>query len=169
MFHALNRPALKQRDRAPSLMPAEPKGRPVNFSAERIAAMLVFGAVILGGMGLVALLVRGRQRMRELAIKERISLIEKGLVPSPEADPARFESFVGLRRPANPAAARFQSAGILIIGLGLALALLLSLVARIPAIGIGVGGGLAILGMAAFINGALLAGDASQGPGASEQ
>jgi hypothetical protein len=148
-------------------MQAEPKGLPVTFSAERIAATLVFGAVILGGMGLVALLISGRQRMRELAIKERIAFIEKGLVPSPEADPARFESFVGLRRPANRTAARFQSAGILVMGLGLALALLLSAVARIPAVGIGVGGGLAILGMAAFINGALLAGDDPPGPGPS--
>jgi hypothetical protein len=168
MFQARGKAsALKQSDRAPSLMQAEAKGRPVNFSAEKIAAMLVFGAVVLGGMGLVALLVRGRQRMRELAIKERISLIEKGLVPSPEADPAGFESFFGLRRPMNVVASRFQSAGVLIMGLGLALAVLLSFVAGNPAVGVGLGGGLAILGMAAFINGALLAGDNPPGPGPS--
>ena len=148
-------------------MQAEPKGLPVYFPAEQIAATLVLGAVILGGMGLVALLVNGRQRMRELAIRERISLIEKGLVPSPEADPARFEAFVGLRRPVNKTAARFQSAGILIMGLGLALALVISIAARNFGVGIGIGGGLAILGMAAFINGALVAGDDPPGPGAS--
>jgi hypothetical protein len=126
---------------------------------DRAAAMLAFGAVVLGGMALVALLVRGRQRLAELAIKERIALIEKGLVPSPEADPARFESFVGLRRPLNKTAVRFQSIGVLIIGLGLALAFLLAFAARQPAIGIGIGGGLAILGLAAFINGALLSDD----------
>ena len=121
--------------------------------------MLIFGAVILAGMGLVALLVRGRQRLRELAVKERIALIEKGLVPSPEVDPARFEAFVGLRRPTNKTAARLQSAGILIMGLGLALALMIGFAARNFGVGIGIGGGLAILGMAAFINGALLSGD----------
>jgi hypothetical protein len=158
-------PALKQSDQAPSLMPAEPKGLIVDLNLERVAAMLVFGALVLSGMGLVALLVRGRQRMRELAMKERISLIDKGLVPSPEVDPARFEAFVGLRRPTSKTAARFQSAGILIMGLGLALALVIGFAARNFGVGIGIGGGLAILGMAAFVNGALLAGDDS-GPGA---
>jgi hypothetical protein len=140
-------------------MQAEPKGRHVNYSMERAAAMLVFGAVVLGGLGLVALLIRGRQRMRELAIKERISLIDKGLVPSPEVDPARFDSFVGLRRTTNSSAARFQSAGVLIMGLGLALALLIGFAGGNPAVGVGVGGGLAILGLAAFISGALAVDD----------
>ena len=129
------------------------------YSPEKVAAMLVFGAVVLAGVGLVALLIRGRQRMRELAIQQRISLIEKGLVPSPEADPARFEAFLGPRRSTNKAAARFQSAGVLIMGLGLALALVISVAARNAGVGVGIGGGLAILGLAAFINGALLGGD----------
>jgi hypothetical protein len=145
-------------------MQPEAKGLLVNLSAERIAAMLVFGAVVLAGMGLVALLVRGRQRMRELAIKERISLIEKGLVPSPEADPARFEAFVGLRRPVNKVGSRFQSAGILIMGVGIALVFMIGFAGQNPTVAFGVGGGLAVLGLAAFINGAL-AGDDS-GPGA---
>lgn len=131
---------------------------------ERAAAMLVFGAVVLGGMGLVALLVRGRQRLSELAIKERIAVIEKGLVPSPEVDPARFESFVGLRRQPNKVALRFQSLGILLMGVGLGLACLIAFAARQAGIGIGVGGGLAILGLAAFIGGALHSGDEPMEP-----
>lgn len=134
---------------------------------ERIAAMFVFAALILGALGLIALVVRGRQRMRELSIKERIALIEKGLVPSPETDPARFEALVGLSRPTSTAAGRYQSAGVLIMGLGLALACLLGFAGRIPAIGLGVGGGLAILGLAIFVNGSLISGDEPPGPGAS--
>ena len=88
--------------------------------------MLVFGAVVLGGMGLVALLISGRQRMRELAIKERISLIEKGLVPSPETDPARFESFVGLRPPHEQAGGPLSVRRSPDHGVGLGLALLIS-------------------------------------------
>jgi hypothetical protein len=122
--------------------------------------LVVFPALVLGGLVLVGLMVRGRQRLRELAVQERIALIEKGLVPSPEVDPARFESFVGQRRPTNKMAARFRSAGILIMGLGVALAFLIGFAAGNPGIGVGVGGGLAILGMAAFINGALAGDDA---------
>jgi hypothetical protein len=126
------------------------------WSMERVAAMLVFGAIVLAGMGLIALMLRGRQRMQELAIRERIALIEKGLVPSPEADPARFESLIGLRRATNTRGARFQSAGVMLIGLGCALAVLLSFGVRLVGIGVGVGGGLAVLGLAVFINGSLL-------------
>jgi hypothetical protein len=119
----------------------------------------VFAIVVLGGLGLVGYTLIGRQRLRELAIKERIALIDKGLVPSPEVDPARFETLVGLRRPVNSKAARYRSAGVIIMGLGLAMLVLLAFAAGVPEIGFGVGGGLAILGLAAFINGTLLAGD----------
>ncbi len=136
------------------------KGLPVvNLSLERVASMLVFAVVVLGGMALVGITLLGRQRMRELAVKERIALIEKGLVPSPEVDPARFESLLGLRRATNPSAARYQSAGVIVMGLGAALGVLLAFTARLPAIGVGVGGGIAILGLAAFVNGTLLSGD----------
>ena len=119
----------------------------------------VFALVVLGGLGLVAYTLIGRQRLRELAIKERIALIEKGLVPSPEVDPARFETLVGLRRPVNSSAARYRSAGVIIMGLGLAMLVLLAFAGGVPEIGFGVGGGLTILGLAAFINGTLVAGD----------
>lgn len=115
----------------------------------------VFGAVLLGGLGLIAFTLSGRQRLRELAVKERIALIEKGLVPSPEIDPARFETLVGLRRPTNSTAARYRSAGVIIMGLGCAMLVLLTFAAGVPGIGLGVGGGLAILGLASYINGSL--------------
>ena len=84
-------------------------------------------------------------------------------MPSPELDPARFESFVGLRRAPNRMATRFQSLGIMMMGLGLALACLIAFAAKQAGIGIGVGGGLAILGLAAFISGALHSGDEPAG------
>ena len=34
-------------------------------------------------------------RMRELRIRERIAMIEKGLVPPPEVDPAGFDRAMG--------------------------------------------------------------------------
>ena len=90
-----------------------------------VAVTLVFGAIVVSGIGLVAMMLRARQRLQELAIRERIALIERGLVPSPEADPARFETLMTARRPANPSGARYQSAGVLIMGFGAALTVLL--------------------------------------------
>jgi hypothetical protein len=127
------------------------------------AGVLVFGALILGGLALVIILVRARQRLQELAIRERIALIERGLVPSPETDPAGFERLMTPRRPISQTGARYQSAGVLIMGLGVGLAVLLSFAAQQVNVGVGLGGALAILGLAAFINGALMAGDPPPG------
>jgi hypothetical protein len=121
----------------------------------------VFGIILLGGLGLIAYTLSGRQRLRELAIKERIALIEKGLVPAPEVDPARFETLVGLRRPVNSTAARYRSAGVILMGLGCAMLVLLAFAAGVPEVGLGIGGGLAVLGLASFINGSLVNRDPS--------
>jgi hypothetical protein len=121
----------------------------------------VFAIILLGGLGLIAYTLSGRQRLRELAIKERIALIEKGLVPAPEVDPARFETLVGLRRPVNSTAARYRSAGVILMGLGCAMLVLLAFAAGVPEIGLGIGGGLAVLGLASFINGSLVNRDTS--------
>jgi hypothetical protein len=125
----------------------------------QVAATLVFGAIIISGVGLIAMMVRARQRLQELAIRERIALIERGLMPSPETDPARFEQLMRTRRQVNPSGARYQSAGVLIMGLGAALAVLLSFAAHQIGVGLGLGGALAIVGLATFINGALIAAD----------
>jgi hypothetical protein len=124
-------------------------------------AAFVFAIILLGGLGLIAYTLSGRQRLRELAIKERIALIEKGLVPAPEVDPARFETLVGLRRPVNSTAARYRSAGVILMGLGCAMLVLLAFAVGVPEVGLGIGGGLAVLGLASFINGSLVNRDTS--------
>ena len=133
------------------------------MTAERVAVIIVFGAVLLSGVALVAMMMWARQRLQELAIRERIALIERGLVPSPETDPAAFERLMSLRRPVNVAGARYQSAGVLIMGLGVALAVLLAFAAEQVSVGAGVGGAMAILGLAAFINGSLMSGEGPAG------
>jgi hypothetical protein len=122
----------------------------------------VFALFLLGGLGLVAFTLSGRQRLRELAIRERIALIEKGLVPSPESDPARFETLVRLKPPASNTAGRYRSAGVIVMGLGFAMMVLLAFAAGVPGVGLGVGGGLAIIGLAAFVNGTLMGRDDTQ-------
>lgn len=133
---------------------------------ERIMVMAVFTAFLLSGMALIAVMLRGRQRLRELTIRERIALIEKGLVPSPETDPVRFEAFVSRGRPVNRTAARYRSAGVFIMGFGGAVFMLLFFTARNPAVGFGIGGGIAVIGAAAFINGMLAGDDSADLPGA---
>jgi hypothetical protein len=114
--------------------------------------------VVIGGVGLIWYAVSARQRMRELMIRERIALIEKGLAPPPEVNPARFEQVLGDRpftvhRYSFAArSARYRSAGIMVMGFGTALLLLLAVTAPFP-VAVGVGGGFIVLGAALFVNG----------------
>jgi hypothetical protein len=126
-------------------------------------AGVVLLVMIVGGLGLLAYAIRGRQRIRELIMKERIALIEKGVAPPPEVDPARFERVITPPRTINVgvvvtgrgdvSSARYRSAGIMIIGLGVALFILIAFVADASGVGFGIGGAFAALGVSLFING----------------
>jgi small-conductance mechanosensitive channel len=100
---------------------------------------------LVGVLGLTAYWIPARRAVRELEIRERVALIEKGLSPPPELMPTG--SVEGVHPPATRAD-RYRTAGILFVGLGLALMLLLGAAANIPQIGVGVGGAIALLGAA---------------------
>jgi hypothetical protein len=98
-------------------------------------------------------------RIRELEIRERIAMIERGLVPPPEVDPRgferamnRYDSAAALRRAAYSGAPRHRRAGITLLGVGFGLMFLIGVAGNDPQAGIGVGGFLVILGVAFFIN-----------------
>ena len=97
-----------------------------------------------------------QSRIRELEVRERIAMIERGLVPAPEADPRGFERAMGRldRVQGAPRAERLRGGGIVLIGVGLGLTLLLSLTADLR-VGLGVGGFLVILGAAVFVSATL--------------
>lgn len=116
------------------------------------AVVFIMGMIILAGVGLLIATMMNRRKMREMTHRERLAMIERGLIPSPERDPAGFESATGLTtRPAD-AGTRYRTAGVLMIGLGLGLMILITFTAGAPAVGIGVGGGWAILGAASLLN-----------------
>jgi Domain of unknown function (DUF6249) len=103
-----------------------------------------------------------RARVRELEIRERIAMIEKGLVPSPEADPRKFDQFMErldhydrVRYRDYPSArhhspSRYRRVGFILIGVGVGLMLLIGV--QSPRQGIGVGGFMACLGLAFFLS-----------------
>jgi hypothetical protein len=122
---------------------------------ELIVALVMISTVVVG-LGLIVHTVRARQKMRELVMRERIAMIEKGLAPPPEVDPARFETMMQPSAKRDPRSARYRSAGILVIGFGAALFVMLTFAAGIPSIAFGVGGGLVVLGIAIFMNGVLI-------------
>jgi len=129
-----------------------------------ILAVSVPLIVMAGGVGVTVIALRGRQRLKELAVQERIALIEKGLVPSPESNPAGFDSAMA-RRPISARALRYRSAGLVLTGVGLALMILLVFVmpAAVRGVAIGIGGALTVLGLTVLGNGLLLTRDDVQG------
>jgi hypothetical protein len=104
---------------------------------------------LVGVLGLTAYWISARRTLRELEIKERVALIEKGLSPPPELLPTGSVESVNV--PATRVD-RYRTAGILFVGLGLALMLLLGAAAGQPQIGLGVGGAIAVLGAALIAN-----------------
>ena len=109
---------------------------------------------IAGGIlaGIVATVTRAR--VRELEIRERIAMIERGMVPPPESDPEgfdrRMQSMDRLHR--GHVAPRHRSAGIVLIAVGLGMAVLLTYAGDVPRQAIGIGGFIVILGLGFFVN-----------------
>jgi hypothetical protein len=109
---------------------------------------------IAGGIlaGIVATVTRGR--VRELEIRERIAMIERGMVPPPESDPEGFDrrmhSMERLHR--RDVAPRHRSAGVVLIAVGLGMIVLLTYAGDVPRQAIGIGGFIVILGLGFFVN-----------------
>jgi Flp pilus assembly protein TadB len=108
---------------------------------------------IAGGIMVAIVSTIAKGRVRELEIRERIAMIERGLVPPPEADPVGFErslrSVEGMQY--RHSGARHRSAGIIVMSIGFGLMLLISFTSGEAGIGIGVGGFLVILGIGLFV------------------
>jgi hypothetical protein len=116
---------------------------------------------IVGGVTYAIVKSLAIARVRELEVRERIAMIERGLVPPPETDPRGFEramrrhdrtfderDFYSYRRSPE----RYRSAGITLIGVGLGLMFLIYYAGEEPGSAIGVGGFLMILGAAFLVN-----------------
>ena len=122
-----------------------------------VVAIMIPIVAIIGAFTVVAIKIQARARVRELEVRERIAMIERGLVPAPETDPKGFEQALALQRlqqRGNPAksAVRHRRLGVTLMGVGFGLMLLLGVAADNPEGGIGIGGFIVILGIAFFVN-----------------
>jgi hypothetical protein len=122
------------------------------------AVVLSIALIVFGGVAVLFLSIQSRRQAREMEHRERLAMIERGIVPPPEVDPAGFEASFDAPQaaPESRAVRRWRSAGVILIGLGLADGLLLAFTVGKPEIAIGVGGGAVVLGGAFFVNSILL-------------
>jgi hypothetical protein len=107
---------------------------------------------LAGGILILLMSMYQRTKTLEMRHRERMAMIERGLMPSPESDPARFDA---TSRPPAAGPPRFTSLGIALVGLGLGLMLIIGFAGEAPGPAIGVGGAIAILGAAFVVNGYL--------------
>jgi hypothetical protein len=121
---------------------------------EEISVFWIPVAAIIGAFVYAIVHTMSRARLRELEIRERIAMIERGLVPPPEVDPRGFDRAMHRldRHQYRSGAVRHRRAGVTLMGIGFGLMLLIGFTAGDPRVAIGVGGFLAVIGLAFFVN-----------------
>lgn len=128
------------------------------------AILATLALMVFAGVAVLWMSMHYRRRFREMAHLERLAMIERGLIPTPEADPERFERQTGLRQPESESAVRSRSVGVIMIGLGFAFMVLVTFAAGSPETGIGIGGAFAVLGGAFVFNSTLASRQSTSGP-----
>lgn len=123
---------------------------------EELIVVFISALGILSGVAVIWMAMRSRRQIREMEHKERLAMIERGLVPPPEVDPVAFERRFGGARAASPAIDRARSGGVILIALGLAITFMLSFAAGAPGVGVGIGGAFALVGAGFFVNSILM-------------
>src|SRR5258708_9452785 len=122
----------------------------ISFAAWTFLIPIVF---FIGAFATAIIAMLLRSRVRELEIRERIAMIEKGLVPPPEVDPRGFDTAmdrydrIRLLRAANRRAPRrHRSAAVTLMRVCLGLLLLIAFAGESPQISIGGCGLLVVIG-----------------------
>jgi hypothetical protein len=121
-------------------------------------AFIIAIVAIVSGCVVAIVTTVTRNQVRALEIRERIAMIERGLVPPPELDPRGFDRAMNrydqraVSRHDRHGPFRHRSVGIVFMGVGFGLMMLIAVSGESPRGGIGFGGFLIVMGLAFFIN-----------------
>ena len=111
-----------------------------------IVAILAWAAITMFSM-------YQRSRRRDMAHRERLAMIERGLVPPPEVDPRGFDRAMDrYERYRERSPGRHRRAGVTLMGVGFGLMVLIAFAGESPSSALGVGGFLVVIGLAFFLN-----------------
>ncbi len=120
----------------------------------------LFVMVLLAGMAsgvfIIVMAMRKRAHTVELRHRERMAMIERGMVPPPEAswregawEPQQV--MVRSEMIKRAVARRWMTAGIVVVALGLSFMTIIGVAAGEPSVALGLGGAFAILGVALIV------------------
>lgn len=121
--------------------------------SEEEVVLTAIAIVVFASLGVLWMAMVNRRAVREMEHRERLAMIQRGLLPAPESDPLGFEEGVEAFSGAGLKSERWRTAGTLMVGLGVALMILLTFSAGEFSVGFGVGGAFAALGAAILYNG----------------
>lgn len=108
----------------------------------------VFVMVVLSGVFIVVMGLRQRSQQLEMQHRERMAMIERGIVPTAASEPGGRGHRAGVP---GGAGARSLSLGIVVVAMGLGLMTLIGVAFGEAEVGVGVGGAIAILGSAFIV------------------
>jgi len=123
--------------------------------AEQLFA-LVFTIGMFAGVFIIFLGMRQRSHQLEMIHRERMAMIERGQVPPGPVvgNPLSSSSYApGLRSRAGSSGTRSMTLGVVIVAVGLGLMTVISIAGEAPQAGLGIGGAIAIIGIAFLVIG----------------
>ena len=123
--------------------------------SEETVMLVVFSLMIFAGVAVLWMAMSNRRALREMEHRERVALIQAGIVPAPEADPLAFETQLHAASEGMSRKDRWRTAGTLTMGLGTALLVLLAFTGESD-IGFAVGGAFIVLGASFLLNGSMI-------------
>jgi hypothetical protein len=126
-------------------------------------------ATMCAGVFIIVTGIRHRAQSLEMAHRERMAMIEKGIVPSPEANPGHA-AWMGPHSmgrspqgsPAVAAATRSLTLGIVVVAVGLGFMSIIGVAAETPTVALGIGGAIVIVGAAFIVIGQVRRANAGQ-------
>ena len=125
---------------------------------EESVMVIIFSLMVFAGVAVLWIAMANRRAVREMEHRERLAMIQAGVVPAPEADPLAFEAHMEASPRTLSRQDRWRTAGTLTIGFGLALFMLLWFTG-VEEVAFGVGGAFVVLGGSFLLNGTLMSPD----------
>lgn len=112
-------------------------------------------AVIVGGIGIILMAMKQRSQTMEMKHRERMAMIERGLLTAPERNPGAFEAALHHHDQVAEPPGSSISFGVIVIALGIGFMLMVGFAGDSPGAAIGVGGATVVLGIAFIVIGEL--------------
>lgn len=127
------------------------------MEGDELSVVIVSALVFISALAVIWMAMQSRRQFREMEHRERLAMIERGMVPGMETPSgAQDRRFAPMQAPESRGASRARTGGVTLISLGLALMFMLTFAAGQPEVGLGIGGAFALVGAGFYVNSVLI-------------